>query len=700
MKRILLLALCVFSISYSVAVNTIKQIGEPFNAYGGLKLDSIMYQSETNIRDRSKTAYEYNDDGRVTMKASYKKYDYINALWIGSYKDEYTYLPGGSSIYHNYNWSEESFDWGMSSQTNDNYDSNGHNISTIYFTWNASSSSLVFSSKKEYEYYDGTNLLYTMIESKWSNNSWVNKQKNIYEYDDNGNMVSGITQKWSNSWVNYAKVVQAYNSSNLITSKEVFLWNTTSKKWVEQMKYNYTYTTSGNLNTETQWLWDSNQNSYIGYQKDRCTYNSNGFLVKKERQEYNGYVLWTTTMTETYERDDRGNMLSYTMDLVSEGPIMHYEYTYDANNNWVTNSDFEWDETSSSWALSSIDSVMYDEFNNVTEIKSYDNNYNLKGTKTYFYSTSDFSPLKIDFDYLYTWNSKFPDYWYTGDSIGVITTINNNTSEPFAGMFALQLVNESDETITQIMSTIDMSENIIAPLNYKVIRFNGKLTVPAGTYIQTILYRNNMQEDWQIVGCTEGHENPTTFIVSAREESERYVILAQRNTSSNWFYMTSDLGTASTKRYQAVDAGTNILANVSSTGLADKYYWEIEGNKLKTAAGYSTWTSGNSANLNATGKELAIQQQADGTFTFSFADGDNTRYLALNKTAGNDYFAYYNGTNQIYKLTLVKEGNSGIVTSAEKAVMPTTQARKIFRNGQLFILRDGKTYTVQGQEVR
>lgn len=184
------------------------------------------------------------------------------------------------------------------------------------------------------------------------------------------------------------------------------------------------------------------------------------------------------------------------------------------------------------------------------------------------------------------------------------------------------------------------------------------------------------------------------------EESNRYIVLAQRNATSNWFYMTSDLGTASTKRYQAVDAGTNILANVSSTGLADKYYWEIEGNKLKTAAGYSTWTSGNSANLNATGKELAIQQQADGTFTFSFADGDNTRYLALNKTAGNDYFAYYNGTNQIYKLTLVKEGNSGIVTSAEKAVMPTTQARKIFRNGQLFILRDGKTYTVQGQEVR
>lgn len=189
-------------------------------------------------------------------------------------------------------------------------------------------------------------------------------------------------------------------------------------------------------------------------------------------------------------------------------------------------------------------------------------------------------------------------------------------------------------------------------------------------------------------------------IIDCEEQSERFVVLAQRNTSSNWFYMTSDLGTASNKRYQAVDAGTNILANISSTGLDDKYYWEIESNKLKTAAGYSTWTSGNTANLNATGKELTIQQQADGTYTFSFADGADTRYLSLNNTAGNNYFAYYKGTNQIYKLTLVKEGESGIATQTDNAMTIIPQVTKIIRNGQLFILRDGKTYTVQGQEVR
>ena len=185
-------------------------------------------------------------------------------------------------------------------------------------------------------------------------------------------------------------------------------------------------------------------------------------------------------------------------------------------------------------------------------------------------------------------------------------------------------------------------------------------------------------------------------------ETDNYVVLARRDTKSNWFYMTSDLGTASNKRYQAVDAGTTSLANVNTSNLDSKYYWQIEDSKLHTAAGYSTWTSGNTALLDETGKELNIEQQTDGTYTFSFADGTNTRYLALNKTVGNNYFAYYSGTNQINRLTLVKEGESGTTTAIEeiKSQQELQSATKVLRDGQIFILRGDKTYTVTGQEVK
>ncbi len=211
----------------------------------------------------------------------------------------------------------------------------------------------------------------------------------------------------------------------------------------------------------------------------------------------------------------------------------------------------------------------------------------------------------------------------------------------------------------------------------------------------------NYAPQWEIknFAITQSGTTPVTPPV----ESNRYIVLAQRDASSNWFYMTSDLGSASTKRYQAVDAGTNVLANVSNINLADKYYWEIEDNKLKTAAGYSTWTSGNSANINATGKELTIQQQADGTYTFSFADGSDTRYLSLNKTTGNDYFAYYKGTAQVYKLTLVKEGATTptVIENTSDESFHDSPIRKVIEDGQLYIiLPNGTRYTATGVKVK
>lgn len=184
------------------------------------------------------------------------------------------------------------------------------------------------------------------------------------------------------------------------------------------------------------------------------------------------------------------------------------------------------------------------------------------------------------------------------------------------------------------------------------------------------------------------------------EEPDNYVIVAKRDAASNWYYMTSDLGTASTKRYQAVDAGTPSLANVNTINLDSKYYWTIEENKLKTAAGYSAWTAGNSATIDNIGKDLSIENQTDGTYIFSFEDGENTRRLALNKDSRNNYFAYYKGQDQIYKLTLIiKEGETWRPEGIEP-VSNKPRATKLLRNNQILILRGDRAYTLTGQEVK
>lgn len=133
----------------------------------------------------------------------------------------------------------------------------------------------------------------------------------------------------------------------------------------------------------------------------------------------------------------------------------------------------------------------------------------------------------------------------------------------------------------------------------------------------------------------------------------KYVIVANREEDSknNWYYMTSDLGTASTKRFQAVSAGTENMDAIATSNLDAQYIWELEADgsnwKLKNGDQYATWKSGNSANLDATGKSFTFDI-TDNQVVVHFNDGSAERYLSLH--TGNDYFAFYGNIGQIEQL--------------------------------------------------
>ena len=125
-----------------------------------------------------------------------------------------------------------------------------------------------------------------------------------------------------------------------------------------------------------------------------------------------------------------------------------------------------------------------------------------------------------------------------------------------------------------------------------------------------------------------------------------YVILAKR-ASGNYWMMTSDLGTAKTERFQAVDSG---LAEVPATmEVKAANIWTV----TKTGGSYIisaqngkqiAWTSDNSATLADEGKLLSVENSsAKGALNVSFVNGTEKRILSLNGTTGNNYFAFYTG---------------------------------------------------------
>ena len=188
------------------------------------------------------------------------------------------------------------------------------------------------------------------------------------------------------------------------------------------------------------------------------------------------------------------------------------------------------------------------------------------------------------------------------------------------------------------------------------------------------------------------------------EPKEEFVVLAQRNNTSNWFYMTADLGTAGTKRFQAVDAGTPNKSMINTSPTDSKYIWSFEevagGIALVNEKQYASWKSGNSAILSTTPMALNITYISDDQVNMSFVDNEgNTRYLSLNATVGNNYFAFYRGTTQKCNLLVIPYGEK-ITTELETITLTETPiVQKIMRDGQLLILRDGKTYNVMGQEL-
>lgn len=162
--------------------------------------------------------------------------------------------------------------------------------------------------------------------------------------------------------------------------------------------------------------------------------------------------------------------------------------------------------------------------------------------------------------------------------------------------------------------------------------------------------------------CTECGEALTDY-------SGRYYIATIRS-SGNYWYMTNDLGTASNKRYQAVDSGlTELPGGIAEPAVG--YVFVLVRNDDGTyriyAEGvdgdnYLGWTSGNTGILVAESdaKNFTVDITEDGLYNIHFTD-TKERYLSLNSTTGNNYFAFYEGTQrQDLSLIPVKEaGFSG-----------------------------------------
>jgi len=167
----------------------------------------------------------------------------------------------------------------------------------------------------------------------------------------------------------------------------------------------------------------------------------------------------------------------------------------------------------------------------------------------------------------------------------------------------------------------------------------------------------------------------------------RYYIATIRS-SGNYFYMTSDLGTAKNARYQAVDSGlTELPEEIEAPEFG--YVFEIVRNEdgtfsiLAEGIPENNYLGGKSDNVgllvaaDADNNKFTAEITEGGLVNFHFDASDKERYLGLNGTSGNNYFAWYGDSSSLKKdlvLIPVTGAATAPVAEADSRYFTTVEA--------------------------
>ena len=308
--------------------------------------DSVLYEYDAQARDTDILSYSYSQN---TWKLYYRAvidYDANNNV-LDLY---YQLRDTNTNAYHNF-----FYKFSMT------YNSVGDTISFLYQKWDSASNNWLNVSRL-YRYPDANHRDTALIQQTWSS-GWKNGTYSQIQYNANGQITSRLLKQWvTNAYVPQNQYLYSYNASNQRTRQVTQTWNSVTSAWENTSQFIYTWNSSGD-NTQRQYqTWSTMP---IGWTNDSLIYQSfsgTHKIVNQTVQIYN-------SSTSVYVN------------------LAQYNYTYDANDNLLTNEYFSW--ANSVWNKQERHTYQYDANNNKTyEIDEYyDNSISLytPNKRTYYY---------------------------------------------------------------------------------------------------------------------------------------------------------------------------------------------------------------------------------------------------------------------------------------------------------------------------
>jgi len=271
-----------------------------------------------------------------------------------------------------------------------------------------------------------------------------------------------------------------------------------------------------------------------------------------------------------------------------------------------------------------------------------------------------------------------------GTTTRIEVDVRNTASSAFKGKIKLCLY-RSDGTNAQVIDQMDFSTGF-AGKTTKTLSFTNIINVNPGTYYLALIYNKTGESSWYYMGCDLTYPNPIEVAIKAPAlYLDEYEPNNTQATAAklNWNIRseTSDFDTYKVTLYDDADVDYYKLVFSKSK----KYTVSISLCDIFTKCS-SFYTNANAVLSYSVG---------GGTYTDCYANsaeltfnGPNTLYICVSQYLGNG-LGFYELSGDIEETAI----------SAVDEIKENDIPSKYIINGQLYLIRNGETYTIQGAKI-
>jgi hypothetical protein len=213
---------------------------------------------------------------------------------------------------------------------------NGQVIEELENFWDHRHQEWVRSFRKIYSYEGGR--LMQILHQNVFNDVYVNSQREVLQYSEDGKLIEKRIQKFEEAWSNFLKYQYYYNTNDLIFEENLTYWD--ENDWGDdRFTVNYVYDDRNNVVSKTKYktIGQSRKNLVL----EEFIYSDNGRLDNHLISEWNSLGgKWVNKNRAVYVNDMNGYIVSMLNQSRNKKEWINFLYTdFRGNNDPITGMD-------------------------------------------------------------------------------------------------------------------------------------------------------------------------------------------------------------------------------------------------------------------------------------------------------------------------------------------------------------------------